>query len=169
MHITGSRTHLIAAAACLCLCVLLSGCGKAQNEVPDNGFVQMGNPLVTVDSAGEMEAKLGYAVPVLEKDVEAYIVLVIDGAAESGRIRYADGCVFNIKQGSGDISGIYGGVLEDEKIFGYEVKNGGIIGGTLVSFYVYEDVRYAVWEKDGFAFSLTGAQTLEDDVAALIG
>ena len=129
----------------------------------------MVNPLVTVNSAEEMEAKLGYTVPVLKKDVDSYIVLVIEGTAESGRIHYTDGSVFNIKQGSGDISGIYGGVLEDERILGYEVKNGGIIGGTLVSFYVYEDTRYAIWEKDGFTFSLTGTAALEDEIAALIG
>ena len=144
--------------ACLCALVLLSGCGQQQNEATDPGFVQMVNPLVTVNSVQEMEEQLGYTVPVLEKEVTDYIVLVIDGKADSGRIRYADGCDFTIKQGSGDVSGIYGGTKECEVA----------IGGIAVSFWVYEDIRYAIWEKDGFAFSLTGAETLEEDVAELI-
>ena len=140
---------------CLCLIALMSGCG---GQKPDPGFVQMGNPLVTVASAEEMEAQLGYTVPVLDKDVSDYIVLVIDGAAESGRIRYADGSDFNIKQGSGDISGIYGGAQEEEME----------IDGVAVTFFRFEDIRYAIWEKDGFAFSLSGGETLKEDVAALI-
>ena len=140
---------------CLCLIALMSGCG---GQKPDPGFVQMGNPLVTVASAEEMEAQLGYTVPVLDKDVSDYIVLVIDGAAESGRIRYADGSDFNIKQGSGDISGIYGGAQEEELE----------IDGVAVTFFRFEDIRYAIWEKDGFAFSLSGGETLKEDVTALI-
>ena len=140
---------------CLCLIALMSGCG---GQKPDPGFVQMGNPLVTVASAEELEAQLGYTVPVLDKDVSDYIVLVIDGAAESGRIRYADGSDFNIKQGSGDISGIYGGAQEEELE----------IDGVAVTFFRFEDIRYAIWEKDGFAFSLSGGETLAEDVAALI-
>ena len=140
---------------CLCLIALMSGCG---GQKPDPGFVQMGNPLVTVASAEEMEAQLGHTVPVLDKDVSDYIVLVIDGAAESGRIRYADGSDFNIKQGSGDISGIYGGAQEEEME----------IDGVAVTFFRFEDIRYAIWEKDGFAFSLSGGETLKEDVTALI-
>ena len=140
---------------CLCLIALMSGCS---GQKPDPGFVQMGNPLVTVASAEEMEAQLGYTVPVLDKDVSDYIVLVIDGAAESGRIRYADGSDFNIKQGSGDISGIYGGAQEEELE----------IDGVAVTFFRFEDIRYAIWEKDGFAFSLSGGETLKEDVTALI-
>lgn len=143
---------------CLCLMVLMSGCGGKESETPDPGFVQMGNPLVTVASAEEMEAQLGYTVPVLDKDVSDYIVLVIDGAAESGRIRYADGSDFNIKQGSGDISGIYGGAQEEELE----------MDGVAVTFFRFEDIRYAIWEKDGFAFSLSGGETLKEDVTALI-
>ena len=142
----------------LCLAFVLAGCGTEQTEAPDAGFVQVVNPLVSVESVGEMEEKLGYSVPVLDKDVESYIVLVIDGVCESGRIRYADGSDFNIKEGSGDISGIYGGALEVEEN----------IHGTNVSFYVYEELRYAIWEKDGFTYGLTGGAALPVDVAALL-
>ena len=153
---TKTKSCITVIAACLFLIVILGGCSKT--EVPDPGFAQVVNPLVTVDSVEEMEKHLGYAVPVLEKEVGTYIVLVIDGIADSGRIRYAGGSDFNIKKGNGDISGIYGGVAEGEKT----------ISGVVVSFFCYEDIHYAIWEKDGFAFSLTGATALEEDVAALI-
>ena len=139
----------------LCLLLCTSGCRKPQEE---NNFVQVVNPLVTVDSVLEMEERLGYAVPVLDKEVASYIVLVIDGAAESGRIRYADGSDFNIKRGTGDISGIYGGELTGEET----------IGGTTVSFFAFEDIRYAIWEQGGFTYSLTGGDTLPSDITALI-
>ena len=142
----------------LCLAFVLAGCGTEQTKAPNAGFVQVVNPLVTVESVGKMEEKLGYSVPVLDKDVESYIVLVIDGVCESGRIRYADGSDFNIKKGSGDISGIYGGVLDTEEN----------IHGVTVSFYVYEELRYAIWERDGFTYSLTGGAALPADVAALL-
>ena len=152
-----TRKHLAAIlAACLCL-VLLAGCAEKQEQAPNTGFVQMGNPLVEVASLQEMEEKLSYSVPVLDKAVDTYIVLVTGGTAQQGRIRYADGASFDMKQGTGDISGIYGGVLEKAET----------ISGVTVSFLTYEDIRYAIWEKDGFTFSLTGGEALAQEVAAL--
>ena len=144
-------------AAAITCCLLLAGCGTEKDETEE--FVQMVNPLVTVNSVQEMEQMLGYTVPVLEKDVESYIVLVIEGTAESGRIRYADGTDFNIKRGSGDISGIYGGTQESETN----------IEGVSVSLWVYEDLHYALWEAEGFTHSLAGTEITEADLAALIG
>ena len=143
---------------CLCLAVLFSGCSNKQDTASHPGFVQAVNPLVIVDSIQEMEQYLGYDIPILEKDVDSHIVLVIDGSAESGRIRYTDGSIFNIKRGTGDISGIYGGTREAEEV----------IHGVSVSFYQFEDIHYAIWEASGFTYSLTGGTTLRDDVAALI-
>ena len=42
------------------------------------------------------------------------------------------------------------------------------IHGVVVTFMVYEEIRYAIWENDGLTFSLTGMDSLEEDVAALI-
>ena len=153
--LTKNRKYLAAVlAACLCL-TMIAGCAKKPEESPNTGLVQMGNPLVEVASAQEMEAKLGYSVPVLDKAVETYFVL----AAQQARIRYADGASFDMKQGTGDISGIYGGVEEKTET----------LCGVSVTFLTYEETRYAIWEKDGFTYSLTGGENLADEVAALIG
>ena len=150
---------IITTVACICL---IAGCGSATKqdnvESPNPEFVKVVNPLVSVASVEEMEQYLDFAVPTLEKEVESYIVLVLDGYPEIGRIRYADGGVFNKKFGSGDISGIYGGVLEKtEKV-----------DGVTVSYYTYESTRYAIWEKGGFAYSLTGDDRLEEEVNLLM-
>ncbi len=138
---------------------VLAGCGRKQEEAPNGGFVQMGNPLVEVASVQEMEDRLGYQVPVLDKAVQTYIVLVIDGVADSGRIHYADGTVFHIKKGSGDISGIYGGTLDSELT----------LNGVSIGFYSFEGNAYAIWENGGFAYSLSDSPMLQADVQELIG
>ena len=152
------QRRTIIALLCIALCSLMTiGCGKSGAPRPDK--VQVVNPLMEVASLEEMEQYLDYSVPVLEKEVDAYIVLVFDGYPQMGRIRYADGAVFNIQYGSGDISGIYGGTLESTEACG-EVE---------VSYYVYEELHYALWETGGFTFSLSGGEDLKADVAALIG
>ena len=158
MHHKKLKYFALILALGLCL-ALTAGCAEKQEEAPAAGFVQMGNPLVEVASIQEMEAKLGYKVPVLDKAVDAYIVLMVNGTAQQGRIRYADGASFDMKQGTGDISGIYGGVAETTKT----------ISGVAVSFLRYDEIHYAIWEKDGFTFCLTGGDTLAQEVAALIG
>lgn len=147
-------------ALCLSLLMagsLLSGCGT-KNDVPDPERVQVFNPMMAVSSVEEMESYLDFSVPVLDKEVESYIVLVIDGYPTMGRIYYADGSVFSIQYGTGDISGIYGGTLEDTQP----------IEGVNVSYYTYETTRYALWETGGFTYSLTGGVTLEEEVTTLI-
>ena len=155
---TKNIRRVSAITICICLNLLLCACGAGTPDTSNTGITQVVNPLVEVATPQDMEAKLGYSVPVLKKDVSAYIVLVIDGVAESGRIRYTDGSDFNIKQGSGDISGIYGGTPAGEST----------VSGVSVSYFTCEELRYAIWEKDGFTFSLTGGDTLEADVAALL-
>ena len=143
--------------AVACMAAVLAGCGKA--EAPEEGFVQMGNPLVEVASAAQMEEKLGYPIPLLDKEVEIYFVLVINGIADTGRIHYKDGTVFNIKKGSGDISGIYGGTLDSELT----------LNGVSIGFYSFEGNAYAIWEDGGFAYSLSDSPMLQADVQELIG
>ena len=150
---------ILTIAACACM---LAGCGSVENQgetkAPKPELVKVVNPLMTVSSVGEMEKYLDFSVPVLDKEVESYIVLVIDGYPEIGRIRYADEAVFNKKYGSGDISGIYGGTLEKTEE----------LDGVTVSFYTYDTTRYALWEQDGFTHSLTGGDNLEDEVKSLL-
>ena len=145
---------------CLSLLIvgsLLSGCGQ-RNAAPDPEFVQVFNPMMEVSSVKEMEEYLDFSVPALDKEADRYIVLVIDGYPTMGRIYYADEGVFSIQYGTGDISGIYGGTLEDTQP----------IKGVNVSYYTYETTRYALWETGGFTYSLTGGVTLEEEVTTLI-
>ena len=134
-----------AAAACLCLlaaggALLIQGRGRA---APDPQQVQIPNTILTVASAAEMEAYLDFKVPVLEKEVEAYSVFISDGYPTMGQVDYADGSQFRIQYGSGDISGIYGGTLEESRE----------IAGVSVAYYQYDSMSYAIWEVNGFACS----------------
>lgn len=131
---------------------------QSRSNVPNPDYVQVVNPIMKVASVEEMEEYLDFDVPLLERDVNSYIVMVIDGYPESARIIYSDNSVFNMKYGKGDISGVYGGVLEKKAD----------IGGISVSVFVYDNIRYATWEKDGFTFSLYGSESLEADIAALM-
>ena len=145
---------------CLSLLIvgsLLSGCGQ-RNAAPDPEFVQVFNPMMEVSSVKEMEEYLDFSIPVLDKEVDRYIVLVIDGYPTMGRIYYTDGGVFSIQYGTGDISGIYGGTLEKTEP----------VNGVNVSYYTYEAIRYALWETGGFTYSLTGGVELDAEVTSLI-
>jgi len=147
-------------ALCLILlmaCAFLFGC-STDAPAPHPDKVQVVNPLMQVSSLEEMETYLDFSVPILDKDVESYIVLVIDGYPTMGRILYADGGVFSIQYGTGDISGVYGGTLEKEEN----------IGNAHVTYYQYEDTRYAIWECDGFTHSLSGGKLLEQELSELL-
>lgn len=150
---------ILTIAACACM---LAGCGSVENQgetnAPQPELVKVVNPLMTVSSVEEMEQYLDFSVPVLEKEAESYIVLVIDGYPQNGRIRYADGNTFNMKYGSGDVSGIYGGTLEKTED----------VGTVTVSYYMYDATRYALWKQGGFTYSLTGGENLEEEVKSLL-
>lgn len=151
-----------AIAACLCVVMLGTAIfGNFSNSAPKPERVQVVNPIMEVSSVEEMSKYLDFEVPVLDKDVDTYIVMVIDGYPKSARIMYADDGIFNMKYGTGDISGIFGGKLDKEET----------INGVQVSFYSYSDnitdVRYALWENNGFTYSLSGGDVLEQEIASL--
>ena len=134
-----------AMAACLCL-IVAGGVMMTQNSkpsVPNPEIVQVPNPIITVTSVEEMEDYLDFEVPVLDKEVASYSVLVEDNYPIMGQIDYTDGSKFRMQYGSGDISGIYGGTLEESK------EN----DGTTVEYYKYTETTYAIWEQNGFTFS----------------
>lgn len=136
-----------AAAACLCL-VLAGAFGRGffdreQAAVPHPAAVRVVNPIITVASVEEMERYLDFHVPVLDKEAEAYTVLVADSYPTMGQIHYTDGSCFRMRYGNGDISGIYGGSFVETKD----------IDGVKAEFYRYADTAYAIWEQNGFAFS----------------
>lgn len=154
-----------AMAACLCL-VIVGGVMFTQNRgnnVPNPEMVQTPNPFITVTSVEEMEEYLDFKVPVLDKEVETYSVLVEDNYPTMGQIDYADGSEFRIKYGSGDISGIYGGTLEESKD----------IEGVKVDYYRYIDdttpeLIYAIWEQNEFTFSYLYTNDSIADVETII-
>lgn len=121
---------------------------------------QLANPITTVNSAEEMAAMLGYTVPELNKPAKLYTVLSLDGDPYSGRIIYEDGASFNITEGSGDISGIYGA----------EATGTEEIGGCTVTFSTLGNTEYASWQVGEFALSLTSGSEgdLKAEVAEII-
>ena len=134
-----------ALAACLCI-MAAGGAVLAQNgkpAAPSPSLVEVTSPIITVQSAAEMEEYLDFPVPVLDKEAASYSVFVTDGYPTMGQVDYADGSAFRVQYGSGDISGIYGGSLVETR----ELE------GVSVHFYAYADTSYAIWEQDGFSFS----------------
>ena len=110
--------------------------------------------ILEVNSLAEMEQYLDFQVPTLSKDVESYVVLVMDDYPTMARIFYTDGSTFSKQYGSGDISGIYGGTYTKTER----------VGNVAVDFYTYTDwdgtaISYAIWENDGFTHSLTWENT----------
>lgn len=154
----------------LLLCFLFTSCGRASQEpVPEDSSqvmessdtsenMQVVNPVMEVSSLDEMQSQLGFEVPVLDKEIVSYVVLNIDEEPAIGCIDYKDGTAFRIQKGSGDISGIHGGVLESSVDF----------GSVTVFYYTMEDLHYALWECDGFTYSLEGAESLEADVTSFL-
>ncbi len=154
-----------AAAACAGV-VLALGISTYQNSTgnkPHPEMVQVANPLVEVSSVEEMESYLDFSVPVLEKEVQGYIVIVSDGYPTVGQIDYADGSEYRIQYGSGDISGIYGGQLVNSE----EVDD------VKVCYYTYSGVdaeaTYAIWEQDGYTCSYIYTGDGISEIRTLIG
>lgn len=146
-------------AACVCLLVM-GGVAINQNRstpVPD--AVQIPSPIFTVENTEEMETYLNASIPVLDKKVASYSVIVLEDAPTIGIIEYSDGSEFRMQSGSGDISGIYGGELAETK-YVEDIK---------VMYYKYEDTTYAVWEENGFSFSYVYINDKEEEVQTLIG
>ena len=158
-------------AMAACLCVVLASVFAftyQRSNPPHPEQLQTPNPLMEVTSVSEMERYLDFRVPVLDKDVEAYIVIVDDSYPTLGRIMYADGSIFNMEYGTGDISGICGGELVKTETF----------GKVEVSFFTYTgvedgEISYATWEHGGFTHSLSeknvSFEQLSRDVQALMG
>lgn len=154
-------------AMAACLCLIIAGrvmfMQNSGNHIPNPELVQIPNPIITVSSVEEMEEYLDFHVPVLDKEVETYSILVVDSYPTMGQINYTDGSEFRIEYGSGDISGIYGGTLVESRD----------IEGVKVDLYQYTDqttpdLTYAIWEQDGFTFSYLYTNDGITDVETII-
>ncbi len=141
------RWGSLAACFCAVLAVGVVTLHNSKEQQPNPERVQVTNPIIEVGSVEEMEEYLDFSVPLLDKEVETYSVIVADDYATTGQVDYTDGSEYRIQYGSGDISGIYGGVLADTQ----EVDQ------VEVSYYTFEGlegkVTYAIWEEGGYTFS----------------
>lgn len=154
------RMNIGALAACLCIMLIGGILFTQNNSVPNPDMLQVPNPIVSVKDKEEMEEYLDFDVPVLDKEVINYSVLVIGGYPSMGQVDYDDGSEFRMEYGSGDISGIYGGTLEETNV----------IDGVDVEYYRYADTAYAIWEQDGFTFSYSYTdESCAGDVETIIG
>ena len=135
---------------------------NAGTRKPNPQMVQVTNPLIEVTSAEEMKEYLDFTVPVLDKAVQNYIVIVMDNYPSIGQIDYADGSEYRIQYGSGDISGIYGGVVTDTRH----------VEQVEVTYYTFDnvgtEVTYATWEQEGYTFSYVYTADGENEIQQLI-
>ena len=126
--------------------------------IPNPEKVEIPKPVIEVAAVEEMEPYLDFDVPVLDKEIKSYSVFIEDDYPAMGQIIYADGSEFRIKYGRGDISGIYGGTLEESKE----------IDGIKVEYYKHTETTYAIWEQNGFTFSYVYTNDGDSDVGFLI-
>ena len=168
MKVKSKRSYKIWGTIAACFCLVAFGAAMVNYNAnlptkPQPKLVQVANPLMEVNSVDEMEKYLDFKVPTLNKEVEVYIVIVDENNyPKTARIEYKDGSTFNMEYGSKDVSGILGGTLEKtEEINKADVK-----------FYTYTDdgsneVEYAIWEKDGFSYSLSNSASLQSEIESL--
>ncbi len=152
-------------AACACVIAVIGVVTvfhNAGSRKPNPEMVQTANPLIEVGSAEEMKGYLDFTVPVLDKEVQGYIVIVTDDYPSVGQVDYADGSEYRIQYGSGDISGIYGGVVTDTRQ----------VDQVEVTFHTFDntesEMTYATWEQGGYTFSYIYTGDGETEIQQLI-
>lgn len=111
-----------------------------------NALEQITNPLLELSNKEDMKKYLGYDVPVLNKDVETYLVINMDddSYADHARIVYKDGSYFEMeKSKNNDISGINGSKEINESK----------IDNIIITTYEMEDTQYITWRNGDFSYS----------------
>lgn len=121
-----------------------------------NDFVMTPSPMTEVGSYDELDAALVFCVPRLPfKSAESYIMLSYGESAKEGHVRYTDGSGLYVAPGSDDISGIFGGSLNNSVMY----------NGVTVYFYTCGDHSYAIWSYGGYSYCYHAA---EDDVYSTV-
>lgn len=155
----------LAACACLVLTLGLFAANKTAlpiSNAPHPEKVEVANPIIEVNSTEEMEAYLDFSLPLLEKAVKTYSVIVTDDYPTIGQIDYEDGSEFRIQYGSEDVSGIYGG----KETATEEVSDVTVCYYTASS--VDSEITYALWEEDGYSFSYVYTGDGQNEISSLI-
>ena len=125
----------------------------------DENNVLIPNPMVSIDSLDELEKYLGISSLKLDfKEIEEIIKYNNDVL---GQITYKDDSVLRISKGNNDNSGIYGSTLKEEIT----------INNTKVKIYYFEELEYAIWQKEGYSYSYrkSSSENITEIVKKLIG
>ena len=121
---------------------------------------EIANPIMEVESFEKLQSYFNTTIPKLDKKVDSYIAIGINGYAGHARIRYSDGTSFEMDLTSEDASGISGGILiKEEKINGITVK-----------FYNYDGINYTNWTKNKISYSYqnNGGEINETELEELL-
>lgn len=108
----------------------------------NNEPIKIPEPIIEVNELSEMKKYLGFIPSILQKQVNIYQI-INDDEAPISEIIYVDNSRFRMSLKNGDISGIYGGTLENEMI----------IKTFNIKIYKFEDTRYAVWMDSQYSYS----------------
>ena len=163
-------TKILGILACIILIIIAFMMFKKSNgskKVEENNLLQIVNPLVEFDTIEELQQYFKAEIPVLDKQVEAYIAITEDTYATHARIKYADASSFEMEPGKeADVSGIYGGTEEKEEL----------INGVNVKIYSYNDsdsddiTYYAIWHANNvsYSYSVVGEEMNMEELTELI-
>lgn len=154
--------YLFAGCACTCAFVfgiiMLTRNGDKNMELyQERDTTKIVNPITEVESVSEIEKIIDLSVPVLDKEVDSYIVIndtnentfsiTSESTSENnkiGRILYSDNSVFSIGR-KNNVSGMFGGSL---------IKTI-TINNIKVELYDLEGVKYAEWNNKDIYYSYT--------------
>lgn len=151
-------------AGCACTCAFVFGIimltrngDKNMESYQERDTTKIVNPITEVGSVSEIEKIIDLSVPVLDKEVDSYIVIndtnentfsvTSESTSENnkiGRILYSDNSVFSIGRNN-NVSGMFGGSL---------IKTI-TINNIKVELYDLEGVKYAEWNNKDIYYSYT--------------
>ena len=129
------------------------------NNINYNNEVQIPNPIISIDSLEELSKYLGIKTDNFNfKEIENINKFTSEIL---GEITYKDNSVLRIGKGNNDNSGIYGSRLKEETT----------INNIKVKIYTFEELEYAVWQKDGYSYSYrkSSNENITEIVKKIIG
>jgi hypothetical protein len=155
--------YLFAGCACTCAfifgVIMLTRNGDKNIEIlQEKDSVKIVNPINEVTSVDEIEKNIGLSVPLLEKEVDSYLV-IDENDDKIGRILYSDSSVFSIGR-KNKVSGMFGGTLT--RIV--------VINNIKVELYDLDGIKYAEWNNGDIFYSYTASseENIEKTIEKLV-